>query len=155
MVHPGRQTARTPRHPWRLTYSKILPSPVPFYAHLTGSTKLLCRGGGFLWNEGAGTRFFNNGISVCPFWVHRTIFRRLIHNIYSSCHVDVTYIIDKGPKSLEQWNLAPQGPYAEDEHEAWDCDTGFAWRAGGSRLFHHEQMGDPPRDADLLRCESR
>jgi len=34
--------------------------------------------------------------------VHRTIFRRFIQNIYSSSHVAVTYIIDKGPQSLEQ-----------------------------------------------------
>jgi hypothetical protein len=59
----------------------------------------------FLWNEGAGARFLLR-MSVCPFWVRRTTFRRFIHNIYSSCHVDVTYIIDKGPKSPEQWNRA-------------------------------------------------
>src|SRR5258708_27647429 len=153
MVQTGRQTARTVRHPWRLTYSKILPPRSVLCPFDRVDKTSMPRG--FLWNEGAGTRFFNNGISVCPFWVHRTIFRRLIHNIYSSCHVDVTYIIDKGPKSLEQWNLAPQGPYAEDEHEAWDCDTGFAWRACGSRLFHHEQMADPPRDPDLLPSDSR
>jgi len=69
-----------------------------------GKTSIAERG--FLWNERAGTRFFNNGMWVCPFWLHRTKFRRFIHNIYSSCHVDVTYIIDKGPKSPGQWNLA-------------------------------------------------
>src|SRR5258705_7244426 len=154
MVHPGRQTARTTRHPRRLTYSKILPPPFRSMPISPGRQNFHAEGGSW-WNEGAGTPFFSIRMSVCPFWVHRTIFRRFIHNIYSSCHVDVTYIIDKGPKSPEQWNLATQGQRAEDEHEAWDCHTGFAWRAGDSRLFHHEQMGDPPRDADLLRYESR
>jgi hypothetical protein len=69
-----------------------------------GKTSIAERG--FLWNEGAGIPFLSNGMWVCPFRLHRTIFRRFIHNIYSSCHVDVTYIIDKGPKSPEQWNRA-------------------------------------------------
>jgi len=33
--------------------------------------------------------------------------RLLIHNIYSSSHVAVTYIMDKGPQSPEHRNIAP------------------------------------------------
>src|SRR3954451_20443879 len=39
---------------------------------------------------------------------------------------------------------AKHGP-AEDEHETWNCHSYFALRAGSCRIFHREQMGDPPR----------
>jgi hypothetical protein len=39
--------------------------------------------------------------------VRRTMKRLPIHNIYSSCHVAVTYIMDKGPQSPEHRNIAP------------------------------------------------
>src|SRR3954470_18057230 len=34
--------------------------------------------------------------------VQRTTIRRAIHNIWTSCHVAVTYIITKRPQSLQQ-----------------------------------------------------
>jgi len=41
------------------------------------------------------------GVEVCPIGVRCTMIRREVHNIYSSCHVGVTYIMDNGPQSLE------------------------------------------------------
>src|SRR5260221_1761961 len=110
---------------------------------------------GFLWNERAGTRFFSNRMSGLPILgaPHNIPALYSQYLLFQSRRRDIYH--RQGPKSPEQWNLAPQGQRAEDEDEAWDCHTGFAWRAGDSRLFHHEQMGDPPRDADLLRYESR
>jgi hypothetical protein len=57
--------------------------------------------------------------------------------------------------------LVPQGRCAEDEHETWNYCSRFAFRAGDGRVFHHEQMGDPPRDPDIhrdrtiVRCGSK
>jgi len=31
----------------------------------------------------------------------------------------------------------------EDDDEAWNYSSGFAWRAGDGRVLHREQMGDP------------
>src|SRR5258705_4253051 len=39
------------------------------------------------------------GVEVCPIRVRCTMIRRQVHNIYSSCHVTVTYIMDNGPQS--------------------------------------------------------
>src|SRR5713226_3261540 len=107
MVHPGRQAARSPRHPRRLRlYGKWLLAPrgtifgLPrFLSYLDLTLELnldFCRPT----VNTCGTRV----VHLHNKRVRRTMIGRPIHNIWASRHVTVTYIMDKRPQSLEHWN---------------------------------------------------
>ena len=73
---------------------------------------------------------------------------------FLSRRCDIYY--EQGTEESQDIGDSPKRRCAEDENETWNCRSAFgcALLVVG-RLFHGEQVGDPARDPDVLRCLAR